>query len=72
MTELDGQEPTWRAETLVGEAVDAEHHLPGATALGPPRAGPDLAVVLLDPPPRVHRKPARTSPVNPSINGVWN
>lgn len=41
-----------------GEAVDAEHHLPGAAALGPPGAAPELAVVLPDPPPRVHREPA--------------
>lgn len=41
-----------------GEAVDAEDHLPWAAALGLPRAAPDLAVVLPDPPPRVHREPA--------------
>lgn len=40
-----------------GEAVDAEDHLPWAAALGLPRAAPDLAVVLPDPPPRVHREP---------------
>lgn len=44
-----------------GEAVDAEHHLPGPAALGPRRAAPDLAVVLPDPPPRVHSEPARTN-----------
>lgn len=45
-----------------GEAVDAEHHLPGAAALGPPGAASELAVVLPDPPPRVHREPATRPP----------
>jgi hypothetical protein len=39
-----------------GEAVDAEHHLPRPAAAGPPGAAGDLAVVLADPPPRVHRE----------------
>lgn len=53
-----------------GEAVDAEHHFPGAAALGPPRTAAELAVVLPDPPPRVHREPASRDNrrLNPSIN----
>jgi hypothetical protein len=53
-----------------GEAMDAEHHLPGATALGPPGAASELAVVLPDPPPRVHREPASHTTnkrIHPSI-----
>jgi hypothetical protein len=37
--------------------VDTEHHLPGPAAAGPPRPAADLAVVLSDPPPGVHREP---------------
>jgi hypothetical protein len=40
-----------------GEVVDAEHHLPQAAAVGPQRTVGDLAVVLPDPPTRVHLEP---------------
>ena len=38
--------------------MDAEDHLPRPALLGPPRAAADLAVVLPDATPRVHREPA--------------
>ena len=39
-----------------GEAVDAEHRLPGPAVPGAPCAADDLAVVLPDPAARVHRE----------------
>lgn len=61
-----------KSGNISGEAVNAEHHFPGALPLCPPRAAPYFAVVLPYPPSWIQSISATIKRIQKLISSSYN